>query len=94
MRSFPVLCSATMAAVLAACSTDVTNQGSSPNCSTTIEATYPVDGSSNFYYRDAIEFYLSSPDPSARVMTDIEGEQYTPKMEKRFSLSPAKPWSR
>ena len=77
MRSFTFLSTAAVATILAACSTDVRNQGSGPKCSTTIVATYPVDGSSNFYYRDAIEFYLSTPDSTAEVVTDIDGEQYT-----------------
>ena len=77
MRSFPLLSTAALAWVFTACSTDIRNQGSDPKCSTTIVATYPVDGSSNFYYRDAIEFYLSSPDPTAVVLTEIDGEQYT-----------------
>ena len=89
MRSFPLLCTATLATVLAACSTDVRNQGSGPKCSTTIVATYPVDGSSNFYYRDAVEFYLSSPDPTATVMTDIDGEQYTSEDGKTILFVPS-----
>jgi len=40
-------------------------------------STYPVNGSTNFYYRDAIEFRLSAEDPTAEVVTDIPGEQYT-----------------
>jgi len=59
-----------------ACTQNVEGPQRDPVCTTTIESTYPTAGATNFYYRDAIEFYLSDADPTAVIVTDIVGEQY------------------
>jgi hypothetical protein len=48
-----------------------------PTCDTTIVSTNPRNGSMEAYYRQAIEFELSEPDPTAEVFADFSGEQTT-----------------
>ena len=52
---------------LVGCGAGVEADPREPQCTTTVVSTYPVNGSSNFYYRDAIEFRLSAEDPSAEL---------------------------
>ena len=77
MRTLTVPTFLALSAALSACTTNVQSSQDDLKCTTTIVATYPIDGSTNFYYRDTIEFMLSDPDPTAEVATDIIGEQYT-----------------
>ena len=77
MRFFYAFLSFAVTGMLAGCGGSIQEQQQGPTCGTTIVATYPVDGSTNFYYRDAVEFYLSDADPTAVVDTEIAGEQYT-----------------
>jgi hypothetical protein len=60
-----------------ACENDIEENPREPTCTTTIESTFPANGATDFYYRDTIEFRLSDPDPTAKVLTQIEGEQFT-----------------
>jgi len=54
-----------------------TEQPDTEACEVGIEGTYPTDGSSDAYYRGAVEFYLSEPDPTATVVAAFDGEQTT-----------------
>jgi hypothetical protein len=47
------------------------------DCDTTVDATWPENGAADFYFRDAIEFTLSDPDPSAEVIFSRSGSQST-----------------
>jgi len=69
-----ILLMATFIAV--GCEHEIDDDPREPTCTTTIVSTYPADGATNFYYRDAVEFYLSDADPTAKVISEIEGEQY------------------
>jgi hypothetical protein len=55
------------------------DSGSAPvkDCDITINATQPEDGTTDHYYRDPIRFFLSEPDGSAEVLTDISGSTTT-----------------
>ncbi len=44
-------------------------------CEITIDATVPMDGATEAYYRAPIEFHLSGADPDAVVFADFTGEQ-------------------
>jgi len=46
-----------------------------PTCDTTIVSTNPRNASVDAYYRQAIEFELSEPDPTAVVFADFPGKQ-------------------
>ena len=46
-----------------------------PDCGVTVSSTYPVDGSTDVYYRTPVEFSLSVADPTASVVTDTPGVQ-------------------
>lgn len=41
-----------------------------PACTVEIDETFPADGETNAYYRGAIEFHLSDPDPTATLSVD------------------------
>jgi hypothetical protein len=60
----------------AGCENNIEDNQREPTCTTTIDSTYPADGSTNFYYRDSVEFFLSDADPTAKVITEIDGNQY------------------
>ncbi len=44
-----------------------------PNCSVSVDRTWPVNGAMDHYYLDPIRFELSEPDPTAEFVTDIVG---------------------
>jgi len=70
-----------------------------PLCSTVVTSTDPGNGSMDHYYRDPIRFYLSEPDPTAQVITDMVGETRredggsTIVFEPRGNLSPSTEYS-
>jgi hypothetical protein len=79
---------------LAACqpaATDDSNPTQDPTCETGITSTYPMDGSSDAYYRDSIEFVLSEPDPGATVIADFEGTQSSSEDGLTVIYTPAEP---
>jgi hypothetical protein len=55
--------------------TDTEAEDTSVDCPITIDKTHPLDGASDAYYRGAIEFHLSEPDPTALVIADFDGIQ-------------------
>ncbi len=62
-----------------ACAGSASDTGSSANfprdCDTTVDATWPENGSTDFYFRDSIEFTLSEPDPTAEIIFSRSGTQ-------------------
>jgi len=42
-------------------------------CDTTVTGTLPGDGATDAYYRGAVEFHLSAPDPEATVSASFDG---------------------
>jgi len=54
-----------------------TYQDTATSCEVTIDETYPIHGTEDAYYRGAIEFHLSEPDPTALVVADFTGIQTT-----------------
>jgi len=71
------------------CDNNIEENHREPICNTTIESTFPADGATDFYYRDAIEFYLSDPDPTATVVSDIDGDQFTSEDGKTILFVPS-----
>jgi hypothetical protein len=71
------------------CDNDIEEGHREPTCNTTIDSTYPADGATDFYYRDAIEFYLSDPDSTATVVSDIDGDQFTSEDGKTILFVPS-----
>ena len=74
LRSIPLLLP------LAACQPTTTDDSDSDSsvptdCDVGIESTIPSDGSSDAYYRGAVEFTLTEADPTATVFADFDGEQ-------------------
>ncbi len=61
------------------------------SCGVTIDETWPLDGSSDAYWRGAIEFSLNSPDGSAWVVADFSGTQWTEDGGRRVLYEPAPP---
>jgi hypothetical protein len=55
--------------------TDTSFEDTSVDCPVTIDKTHPLDGATDAYYRSAIEFHLSEPDPTALVIADFDGIQ-------------------
>jgi len=49
--------------------------GAEDLCEVTINSTDPSDGAPDVYYRDAIRFELSAPDPTATVVAPFAGTQ-------------------
>ncbi len=69
-----------IALLLAGCPPAATDDSSTTtldDCQVTIDSTLPNDGATDAYYRAAVEFYLSEPDPTATVVADFEGTQST-----------------
>ncbi len=66
-------------AALLGCPGDPSSQpeDTSVDCPVTIDKTHPLDGATDAYYRGAIEFHLSEPDPTALVIADFDGIQTT-----------------
>ena len=64
-------------AALLGCPVDIDTQieDTSVDCPITIDKTHPLDGATDGYYRGAIEFHLSEPDPTALVIADFDGIQ-------------------
>ncbi|MDP2316214.1 MAG: Ig-like domain-containing protein [Pseudomonadota bacterium] len=60
---------------LLACSGDSAKDdtGPAPACAVTLEETVPVDAATDAYYRGAVEFPLSDPDPLATVSASFAG---------------------
>ncbi len=51
--------------------------GGTADCEITVDSTWPEDGATDAYYRDAISFHLSAADPTAQVSADFAGTQTT-----------------
>ena len=51
------------------------DQDQSQECDVVVEGTWPSDGSTEAYYRDSVEFYLSDADRYAKVIADFSGVQ-------------------
>ena len=64
-------------AALLGCPADIDTEveDTSVDCPITIDETHPLDGATDAYYRSAIEFHLSEPDPTALVTADFDGIQ-------------------
>lgn len=45
------------------------------DCDVTIDETWPAQGATDAYWRDAVEFRLSGPDSTALVVADFDGAQ-------------------
>ena len=50
-----------------------TDSGNEPACTASFNQVFPADGSTNVYIRSPLQFYLTQPDPSAQIVTDIPG---------------------
>lgn len=62
-----------------------------PTCEVTIDATYPLDGATDAYYRGAVELTLSEPDPTATVFADFDGVQTSRDGGKTIVYTPSEP---
>jgi hypothetical protein len=65
--------------------------GKDPECVIILKSVYPESGSTNGYYRAAIDFELSNPDPAAVITTDIPGAQSTSSDGKHILWTPSEP---
>ncbi|MES2644845.1 MAG: Ig-like domain-containing protein [Myxococcota bacterium] len=72
MRLLPFLVLA-----LSACSGDKAPEDTAPACEVTVKETVPASAATGVYYRAAVEFHLSSPDPLATVSASFAGVQST-----------------
>lgn len=60
-------------------------------CVILVKSVYPADGATDGYYKAAIDFELSNPDPTAVITTDIPGTQSTNADGKHILWTPDAP---
>lgn len=68
-----------------------TDKDDTATCVIIVKSVYPADGSTDGYYRAAIDFELSNPDPTAVITTDIPGTQGTSEDGKHILWTPDAP---
>jgi hypothetical protein len=62
-----------------------------PSCDITVDDTWPASGTTDFYFRDSIEFTLSEPDPNAEIIFSRSGVQTTEDDGLRIVFMPDQP---
>ncbi len=81
-------------AVAAGCSGKDADSGAAADegCGLTIDTTYPENNATDFYYRGAIEFYLSDADPTATASVEgVDGTSSLNEDEDVVTFTPSSP---